>query len=65
MSTVGPMASTVNAARNGLRRRTRSLAAPRIGDTIALRRTDALTASVNQSWPLASPRKRIAHRLIA
>ena len=39
--------------------------APSTGETAALIRTEALTAKVNQNWPPASPRKRIAHRLIA
>ncbi len=52
-------------ARNGLRRPTRSLMAPRTGETIAFSRTDTLTAAVNQKVPGPSPRKRMVHRLIA
>ena len=59
------MHATVKKARKGLRRPTRSLIAPRTGETIALSSTETLTAAVNQNVPLASPRNRMAHRLIA
>ena len=65
MKRVGAMASAVKTPRNGLRRPVRSLMAPSTGDTAALMSTEALTAKVNQNWPPASPRNRIAHRLIA
>ncbi len=48
-----------------MRRPARSLMAPSTGETMALTRTETETAAVNQNWPFASPRKRIAHRLIA
>ena len=65
ITAVPTMQATVKTARNGLRRPTRSLIAPRIGDTAALMRTEMLRAAVNQNVPSASPRKRIAQRLIA
>jgi hypothetical protein len=65
ITTVPMMHATVNTARNGLRRPTRSLMAPSTGETMALSRTETLTAAVNQNVPAPSPRKRIVHRLIA
>ena len=65
MASVPMMHSAVKTARNGLRRPTRSLIAPRMGETIAFTSTEPLTATVNQNVPGPSPRKRIVHRLIA
>ncbi len=65
MSAVAITMIAVKTARKGLRRPMRSLMAPSTGETAALTSTDALTAIVNQSMPTPSPRKRMAHRLIA
>ena len=65
MSAVGTMVRTVKKRRNGLRLPVRSLMAPRIGETMALTRTEANTAQPNQRWPSVSPRKLVAHRLMA
>ena len=51
MTAVPTMHATVKTARNGLRRPTRSLIAPRTGETAALMRTETLSAAVNQNVP--------------
>ena len=65
IAAVDPTASAVKKARNGFRRPTRSLIAPRIGETRALTSTEALTATVNQNRPGPSPRNLMLQRLIA
>ena len=48
-----------------MRRPARSLIAPSAGERSAFSRTEALTATVNQSRPGPSPSARMDHRLIA
>src|SRR5215207_10832618 len=55
----------VKTSRYGNRRPSRSLTAPRIGDTIALSRTLAAAATPNQNCPSAGPRRSMVHRPIA
>ena len=58
------MHRAVKTARNGLRRPTRSLIAPRMGETIAFTSTDrSRRREPERAGP--SPRKRIVHRLMA
>ena len=67
MTAVGTMHSAVKNSRNGSLRPPRSLSAPRIGETSALRPTLRATATLSTSWPGPAPKRlsSVSHRPIA